>query len=181
MTLRISGALAAAALALGLGVTVAPQAAQAQAQQTKCVSAKTDWSVCVWENPKECWAVSAPKESVNTKDGKPVQVRRGDTMLFVTYRPGQNGRGEVSFTPGYGYAKGSKVQVEVGSDKFTLHGDGEWAWPASSNDDSALLAAMRRGSDATLTGQSARGTQTKDTFSLRGLTAAMQEAEARCK
>lgn len=181
MTHRITGALAAVALALGVSTTVAPSVAEAQAQQTKCVSAKTDWSVCVWENPKECWAVSAPKESANSKGGKPVQVRRGDTMLFVAYRPGQGGRGEVSYTPGYGYARGAQVKVDVGSDKFTLFTDGEWAWPANANDDAALLAALRRGSTATISGSSARGTDTKDTFSLRGLTAAMQEAEARCK
>nr|WP_323043089.1 invasion associated locus B family protein [Gemmobacter sp.] len=157
-------------------------AAEAQtAQQTKCVSAKTDWSVCVWDSPKECWGVSAPKESVNTRGGKPAQVRRGDTMMFVTFRPGQGAKGEISFTPGYGYAKGAQVTVEIGSDKFTLFTDGEWAWPANANDDAALLAAMKKGSEAVISGASARGTETKDTFSLMGFSAAMQEAENRCK
>jgi hypothetical protein len=97
MTIRIAGAIAGAVLALGLS----SMTAQAQSQQqTKCVSAKTDWSVCVWDSPKECWGVSAPKESVNTRGGKPAQVRRGDIMLFVTFRPGSGAKGEVSFTPG---------------------------------------------------------------------------------
>ncbi|MDX5357690.1 MAG: invasion associated locus B family protein [Rhodobacterales bacterium] len=176
MTIRMAGALAGAVLAMGFMAG----AAQAQ-QQTKCVSAKTDWSVCVWDSPKECWGVSAPKESVNTRGGKPAQVRRGDTMLFVTFRPGQGAKGEISFTPGYGYAKGAQVTVEIGSDKFTLFTDGEWAWPANANDDAALLAAMKKGSEAIVTGESARGTNTKDTFSLMGFSAAMQEAENRCK
>ncbi|WP_416348428.1 invasion associated locus B family protein [Gemmobacter sp.] len=176
MTIRMAGALAGAVLAMGLS------AAEAQtAQQTKCVSAKTDWSVCVWDSPKECWGVSAPKESVNTRGGKPAQVRRGDTMMFVTFRPGQGAKGEISFTPGYGYAKGAQVTVEIGSDKFTLFTDGEWAWPANANDDAALLAAMKKGSEAVISGASARGTETKDTFSLMGFSAAMQEAENRCK
>lgn len=178
MIKQISGALAGAVLAIGFS------AASAQAQsaaQTKCVSAKTDWSVCVWEQPKECWGVSTPKQSVNTRGGKPVQVRRGDTMLFVTYRPGQNARGEVSFTPGYGFASGATVSVEIGSERFTLATDGEWAWPRDAAQDTALLAAMRRGSEAVLVGASSRGTETRDTFSLQGFTAAMQEAESRCK
>lgn len=178
MTTRIMGAVTGAVLALGL--TSLPAMAQSQAQ-TKCVSAKTDWSVCVWDQPKECWGVSAPKESVNTRGGKPAQVRRGDTMLFVTFRPGQGAKGEISFTPGYGYAKGAQVSMEIGADKFTLFTDGEWAWPANANDDAALLAAMKKGSQAVITGSSARGTNTRDTFSLLGFTAAMQEAEARCK
>lgn len=176
MTIRMAGALAGAVLAMGLST------AEAQtAQQTKCVSAKTDWSVCVWDSPKECWGVSAPKVSVNTRAGKPAQVRRGDTMMFVTFRPGQGAKGEISFTPGYGYAKGAQVTVEIGSDKFTLFTDGEWAWPANASDDAALLAAMKKGSEAVITGSSSRGTDTKDTFSLMGFSAAMQEAENRCK
>lgn len=178
MKLKITGALAAAVLALG----VSGGAAEAQSQQqTRCVSAQTDWSVCVWDTPKECWGVSAPKESVNSRGGRPAQVRRGDTMLFVTFRPGQGARGEISFTPGYGYARGAQVSVEIGTDKFTLFTDGEWAWPANANDDAALLAAMKRGSQAILTGQSSRGTDTRDTFSLMGFSAAMAEAENRCK
>lgn len=178
MMKRISVALFGAVTAFGASTL----AAQAQtAQQTKCISAKTDWSVCVWESPKECWGTSAPKESVNSKGGRPVQVRRGDTMVFVTYRPGSGARGEVSFTPGYGFAKGAQVRVEIGSDKFQLYTDGEWAWPANPNDDAALLAAMKKGNEAVFYAQSARGTDTKDTFSLRGFTAAVEEAEKRCK
>jgi invasion protein IalB len=44
-----------------------------------------------------------------------------------------------------------------------------------------MLAALKAGSSAVLTARSARGTQTKDTFSLLGFTAAMEESEARCK
>ncbi|MDZ4095354.1 MAG: hypothetical protein U1D35_10670, partial [Paracoccaceae bacterium] len=60
-------------------------------ESTNQVAVKTDWSVFTEANPKECWGVSSPKETVNTKDGKPVQVRRGDILLFVTFRPGVAG------------------------------------------------------------------------------------------
>lgn len=178
MMKRISGAIAAGVVAFGMSSV----SAEAQtAQQTRCVSAQTHWSVCIWENPKECWGVAAPRESLNTRNGRPTEVRRGDTMLFVAYRPGQGARGEVSFTPGYAYAAGSQVSVQIGNDKFTLYTDKEWAWPANPQEDAALLAAMRRGSEAVVTGQSSRGTDTKDTFSLMGFSAALQEAENRCK
>ena len=49
------------------------------------------------------------------------------------------------------------------------------------DDDAKILAALQKGTDATLTAHSAKGTQTKDTFSLRGFTAAMAEAASRCK
>jgi len=62
------------------------------------VAANTDWSVFVEDNPTECWGVSAPKETVNTRDGAVVQARRGDILLFVFYRPSASVQGQVAFT-----------------------------------------------------------------------------------
>jgi hypothetical protein len=73
------------------------------------------------------------------------------------------------------------VQVAIDGRTFNLISDGEWAWPGSREDDTALLAAMRAGSTAVITARSGRGTETRDTFSLQGFTAAMTEAENRCK
>jgi hypothetical protein len=52
--------------------------------------------------------------------------------------------------------------------------------PRAPGDDARILTAMKRGSNAILTARSARGTQTRDTFSLLGFTAAAEEAERRC-
>ncbi|MDO7556458.1 MAG: invasion associated locus B family protein [Loktanella sp.] len=148
---------------------------------TNQVAANTDWSVFVEDNPKECWATSAPKQSVNTKDGQTVQVRRGEVLLFVFYRPGASVQGQVAFTGGYPFASGSTATMEVGGTTFQLFTEGEWAWPATPEDDTKIVAAMKRGSDTTLTARSGRGTQTADTFSLLGFTAGVEEAENRCK
>ena len=145
---------------------------------TNRVAAKTDWSVFVEESPKECWGVSAPKETVNTKDGKPVAVRRGDILLFVTYRPGAGG--EVSFTGGYPFAGGSTVDLDIGGKKFELFTDGEWSWSGSKEDDASIIAALKAGTSAVLAARSGRGTKTSDTFSLLGISAALEEAEKRC-
>lgn len=142
------------------------------------VAVTSDWNVFTEENPKECWSVTIPKESVNTRNGQPVSVRRGDILLFVTYRP--KSPAEISFTGGYPFAKGSKITVDIDGKEFELIADGEWAW-ATPGSDNAILAAMKNGSQAMLTARSGKGTQTKDTFSLRGFTAAMTEAETRCK
>lgn len=170
----------AAALSLALGLAAAALPAQAQ-DSTNQVAVKTDWSVFAEDNPKECWGVTAPKESVNTRDGKPVSVQRSEIRLFVTFRPGDGAKGEISFTGGYPFAPGSTVKVDVDGKAFDLFVEGEWAWPGSAEDDAALLAALKRGSNAVMTARSARGTQTVDTFSLSGFTAALAEAEGRCK
>jgi hypothetical protein len=179
MAAWIMTGLRGAVLALA---TAGAMATGAVAQDSKNrVATKTDWSVFTEENPKECWGVSSPRESVNTRDGAPASVRRGDILLFVTFRPGSGAAGEVSFTGGYPFAPGSTVNMTIDSKSFEMFVDGEWAWSASTADDAAMLAALKAGSSAVLTARSARGTQTKDTFSLLGFTAAMEESEARCK
>ena len=172
MTFLFGRTLAVAAITL-LGA-----AATAQESQNR-VATMTDWNVFVEETPKECWGVSKPKETVNTRDGQPVSVRRGDILLFVTFRPGKPG--EISFTGGYPFAGGSTVEVAIDGQTYQLFTDGEWAWPGSAEDDAALLAAMKKGASAVMSARSGKGTQTKDSFSLRGFTAAMEDAEKRCK
>jgi len=144
------------------------------------VSANTDWSVFVETNPTECWAVTKPKKTVNTKDGSPVSVRRGKILLFVFYRPSDNVKGQVAFTGGYPFAKERSIALDLDGVTFKLAADGEWAWPPSTADDAKIIAAMKRGAKAIVTAQSERGTVTKDTFSLKGFTAAVNDAGKRC-
>lgn len=143
------------------------------------VAANTDWSVFVADSPKECWSVSKPKQTVNTKGGKAVAVKRGDILLFVSYRPG--GSGEVSFTGGYPFRKGSTVTLSVGGSNFQLFTDGEWAWSKGPEDDAKIIAAMKKGAAAIAVAESGRGTRTEDSFSLLGFTASVDDASARCK
>ncbi|MEM6306100.1 MAG: invasion associated locus B family protein [Pseudomonadota bacterium] len=155
-------------------------AAAAQEQSTNQVAAKTDWSVFVEDNPTECWGVSTPKETVNTRDGRVVAVNRGQILLMVFYRPSAGAKGQVAFTGGYPFAAGSTVNVSISGNSYELFTDGEWAWPATTNDDAQIITAMKRGADAVITGRSGRGTTTKDTFSLLGFTAAVEDAAKRC-
>ena len=152
----------------------------AQSQSTNRVAAETDWSVFVEDNPTECWGVSTPKEMVNSRDGRVVAVNRGQTLLMVFYRPSAGATGQVAFTGGYPFASGSTVNMNISGNSFELFTEGEWAWPATPEDDNKIITAMKRGSDAVLTARSGRGTQTKDTFSLLGFTAAVEDAAKRC-
>ncbi|KIN62979.1 hypothetical protein Z946_1842 [Sulfitobacter noctilucicola] len=152
----------------------------AQQQSTNRVAAKTDWSVFVEDNPTECWGVSTPTETVNSRDGRVVAVNRGQTLLMVFYRPSAGAKGQVAFTGGYPFASGSTVSMNISGNTFELFTEGEWAWPATTDDDSKIITAMKRGASAILSGRSGRGTNTKDTFSLLGFTAAVEDAAKRC-
>ena len=175
--LTVSGMVAGALLAWAATGAVA----QDQEESTNQVAAETAWSVFEDNDPRECWAVSSPTETVNTKDGRVVAVKRGDILLMTFYRPDAGVEGQVTFTGGYPFDSGSTVNVTVDDQEFEMFTEGEWAWPASATDDAKIIAAMKRGTDAVLTGVSSRGTNTKDTFSLLGYTSAVEEAEKRCQ
>lgn len=164
----------------GATMTLLASQATAQQQSENQVAAKTDWSVFEETEPRECWAVSTFKESINTRDGHVVAVSRTSTLFMVFFRPDAGLNRQVAYTGGYPFAKGSTVNVNVDGNEFEMFVDGEWAWTASESDDSKIITAMKRGSKAILTAKSQRGTTTKDTFSLLGFTAALDEADKRC-
>lgn len=165
------------------GTVLALAATSTWAQDTSenQVAVKTAWAVFEDKDPKECWAVSVPRETVNTKDGRVVAVRRGEIQLMAFYRPSAGVSGQITFTGGYPFAPGVPVSLEVDGENYSLTSEGEWAWSESAAADAKIIAAMKRGKDAVLTARSARGTQTKDSFSLLGFTAALDEAAKRCK
>ncbi len=152
------------------------------AAQTR-VDAKKDWSIFEAGSGggKVCWVVTQPTKSTATRGGQTVTVNRGDIFLMVSSRPKDKVKNEVSFLSGYPFKKGSKVKVSVGSKNFTMFTDGENAWTSSSGEDAKLAAAFRAGSSARVEGTSARGTVTRDTFSLSGFTAALKSSQSRCR
>lgn len=163
----------------GLFLTGLATAAAAQ-QSNNRVAANVAWSVFEAADPRECWIVAAPEETVNTREGRVVSVRRSDILLMVFFRPNADVKGQVTFTGGYPFAGGSTVNLNVGGTEFELFTEGEWAWPATEADDSKIVTALKRGAEAVLTARSSRGTLTKDTFSLQGFTASFEDAEKRC-
>jgi invasion protein IalB len=170
-----------ALLAALVAGAVLPDAAVAQTQAR--VDAKKDWSIFeAGSGPqKVCWIVSQPTKTGASRNGKSVQVNRGEIFLMVSIRPADGVVNEVSYLSGYPFKKGSEVGAVVGQSKFTLFTEGENAWSPSAQDDAALIDAFRRGADARIEGESTRGTKTVDSFSLSGFSAALEAAAALCK
>ena len=123
---------------------------------------------------RTCWIYSEPvKDEGNYK-------KRGRIYLLVTHRPGEKTFNQVQFTAGYTYKKGNSVQVAIGAKKFELFTKGDTAWAWSTKDDRNLATAMRGGARMVVTGQSSRGTKTKDTYSLSGISAAHKAIGKAC-
>ncbi|MEO0913318.1 MAG: invasion associated locus B family protein [Pseudomonadota bacterium] len=167
-----------------LAMVAMAMAGAAFAQGNERVAAYKDWSVFNPSDPKECYIVAQPVATSAERGGQPRSVNRGEIRLFVTIRPDAGVDKEVSYTGGYPFRDGSTVDVAIGSENYVMNvgsGDSnEWAWPATPERDASLITAMRRGTNAVITAVSSRGTTTRDTFSLLGFTAALQEAERLC-
>ncbi len=140
------------------------------------------WSVYVHETEdrKRCFTASVPLRSHNTRGGKPVSVRRGITQVSVMFQPNISVDGEVSFTGGYPFDPEETVELAVGGNTFILYVEGEWAWADTPEEDRKIHDAFRRGATAVVTGISARGTTTIDTFSLFGFSKAFEQARKLC-
>jgi invasion protein IalB len=130
---------------------------------------------------KVCWVVSKPKRQDARRNNQRVSVNRGDTYLMAAVRPAAGVRNEISTVIGYTFRDNSTVRVSIGSNSFSLFTDGDKAWPENAAADDQVVAAMKAGAEATLTGVSSRGTTTIDTYSLIGFTAALDQAQSLCR
>jgi hypothetical protein len=118
--------------------------------------------------------ISGPKRS----EGK--YSRRDPTYVHVTHRTAAGTRDVVSITAGYTYRPESSVTVTIGDEKFTLFTKEGAAWTDDATD-RKLVAAMRQGSRMTVQGVSSRGTETTDTYSLSGFSAAYDAISKACE
>ena len=82
---------------------------------------------------------------------------------------------------GYQFKDASEATVQVGSDKFNFFTKADGAWLQAKPDEQRLITAMRGAADMTVKGFSKRGTLTTDTYSLKGLSVALDKVTEGCK
>ncbi|MDR1025848.1 MAG: invasion associated locus B family protein [Lactobacillus sp.] len=126
-------------------------------------------------NGDVCYMASAPKKD----EGK--YNKRGDIYVVVTHRPKEKSFDVVNFVAGYDYKTGSEVAVKIGNKTIdNLFTSGDKAWAISDSTDKELVAAMQKGDKMIVHGESSRGTKTKDTYSLKGFSAAYKAISTKC-
>ena len=81
---------------------------------------------------------------------------------------------------GYPLQESSKVTVNVDGRDFTFFTRGSSAWVENAAQEPQLVAAMKAGTSMTVKAVSRRGTDTSYSYSLRGITAALNQI-ANCK
>ena len=126
---------------------------------------------------KMCFALAKPGKTETAPANRP----RDPTFLFVSSRPAEKVKDEVSIIIGYGFKPNSDASLELGGANYAMYTQNDGAWIKNAAEEARLVDAMRKGSDVTIKGVSARGTATTDVFSLKGLAQALDKVGQECQ
>jgi len=126
---------------------------------------------------KVCFALAKPSSSKTNPPNRP----RDPAYAFVSTRPAEKVVNEVSIMIGYALKPGSESTLEVGGASYAMYTQGDGIWIKNAAEEERMVDAMRKAADATVKGMSAKGTETTDTFSLKGLSQALDKLAQDCK
>lgn len=124
--------------------------------------------------PKTCYALAQPKSR------EPASVKRDPAYVFISTRPAENVKSEISIIMGFPMKDGSEAQAEIGDAAFGLIAKGANAWVKNPAEEGRLIDAMKKGSKLIVTAKSTKGKTTTDTYSLSGLGQALDKVRKEC-
>lgn len=166
-------------LVVGLAVTaLVAFATAAQAQQATELGSFNSWTA--WQatdaSGQICYISAAPTKS------EPAGANRDPIHFMIIHRKGLGTKNEVQTLIGYPYnTSKANASVAIDSKSYPMVTEGSAAWLASTGDEAGFVSAFKGGNQMTVRGTSQRGTNTVDTYSLSGATAAMNAIDAACK
>ena len=157
--------------------TVALAGSFALAQNVKSIGTFSSWTAFTHGEGGGllCFATAQPTKQ------EPAGAKRSPAFVYVSSWPKDGVKAEVSVRVGYPLRGGSDVTMSVGNASFKLFVHGDRAYIADAGEELKLLDAMRKGSTMTVVGTSERGTTTTDTYSLAGISQALQAVTTNCK
>ena len=126
---------------------------------------------------KVCFALAKPSSSKTTPSGRP----RDPAYAFISTRPAEKVTNEVSIMIGYPVKPGSESTLEVGGARYAMYTQGDGLWIKNAAEEERMVEALRKAADVTVKGVSAKGTETTDTFSLKGLAQALDRLAQDCR
>jgi hypothetical protein len=126
---------------------------------------------------KVCFALAKPSSSKTNPPNRP----RDPAFAFVSSRPAEKVVNEVSIMIGYALKPGSESSLEVGGSAYAMYTQGDGLWIKNAAEEEQMVSAMRKSAEVTVKGVSAKGTETIDVFSLKGLSQALDRLAQDCK
>ncbi len=124
-----------------------------------------------------CFALAKPSSSKTNPPNRP----RDPAYAFVSTRPAEKVVNEVSVMIGYQLKPGSESTIDVGGASYAMYTQGDGLWIKNAAEEDAMVQAMRRAPDIVVKGVSAKGTETTDTFSAKGLSQALDKIAQDCR
>ncbi len=169
----LAGLLAGGLLATHMTGAALAQAA-ANATQLATFKAWTAWKGSD-ATGDVCYISAQPEKS------EPGNVNRSPIHFLIIHRKGMGTKNEVQTLIGYPFnTTNSNASASIDGKTYPMVTDGEGAWLADTAGEAGFVAAMKAGSNLVVKGTSQRGTNTTDTYSLSGVTAAMGEIDKAC-
>jgi hypothetical protein len=126
---------------------------------------------------KVCFALAKPSSSKTNPPNRP----RDPAYAFISTRPAEKVVNEVSVMIGYTLKPGAESTLEVGGATYAMYSQGDGLWIKNAAEEERMVEAMRKAPDVVIKGVSAKGTETSDTFSLKGLAQALDRLVQDCK
>ena len=145
-------------------------------ENLKSVGKFKDWEsfILSQEGNKTCFAQSIPVVRA------PKKLKRDPSRLFVSFRPNENINNEVSVTNGYEFKLKAPVTAKSGKKSYDLFSKGRFAWVVDNKDEKKLIVTMKKASRLMIIGNTNKGNQTTDHYSMMGFTKAYTIAKKSC-
>jgi hypothetical protein len=126
---------------------------------------------------KVCFALAKPSSSKTNPPNRP----RDPAYAFISTRPAEKVTNEVSVMIGYTLKPGSESTLEVGGATYAMYTQGDGLWIKNAAEEERMVEAMRKAADVVVKGVSAKGTESIDTFSMKGLAQALDRLAQDCR
>ena len=126
---------------------------------------------------KVCFALSKPTSATTEPPGRP----RDPSYAFVSTRPAEKVKNEISMIVGYKQKIGIDATASIGSANYVMYTQEEGAWVKNAGEEAQMVDAMRKGADLVIKSVSIKDTKTTDSYSLKGMAQALDKVAEECK
>jgi hypothetical protein len=123
---------------------------------------------------KTCYALAQPK------DRNPASLKRDPAYIFISSRPTENVHNEISIIMGFPMKDNSDAQAEIGTTRFDLIAKGSNAWIKNPAEEGQFIDTMKKGAKLVIKASSIKGNTTTDSYSLAGLSQALDRVHKEC-
>ena len=125
------------------------------------------------DNGKICFAQTVPTKRA------PGAIKREQSKLFVTFRPGESIKDEVSITSGHDY-KSSTVTASSGKKRYSFFSQRNFAWLLDDQEEKNFIKLMKKATNLIVKARTTKGAETTDHYSMMGFTKAYNTAKKTC-